>query len=46
MEKTTTHIANIRAYLLTALYNAPNTIHNYYSDEVNYYEYGDGKYDV
>lgn len=46
MEKTTTHIANIRAYLLTALYNAPNTIHNYYSAEVNYYEYGDGKYDV
>ena len=46
MEKTTTHIANIRAYLLTALYNAPNTIHNYYSAEVNYFEYGDGKYDV
>ena len=46
MEKTTTHIANIRAYLLTALYNAQNTIHNYYSAEVNYYEYGDGKYDV
>ena len=46
MEKTTTHIANIRAYLLTELYNAPNTIHNYYSAEVNYFEYGDGKYDV
>ena len=46
MEKTTTHIANIKAYLLTALYNAPNTISNYYSAEVNYYEYGNGRNDV
>ena len=46
MEKTTTHIANIKAYLLTALYNAPNTISNYYSAEVNYYEYGEGRNDV
>lgn len=43
MEKTTTHIANIKAYLLTALYNAPNAISNYYSAEVNYYEYGNGR---
>ena len=46
MEKTTTHIANIKAYLLTALYNAPNTIINYYSAEVNYYEYGNGRNEV
>ncbi len=36
MKKTTSHIVNIRAYLLTALYNAPNTINNYYSAEVNH----------
>jgi len=46
MKKTTTHIANIKAYLLTALYNAPNTISNYYSAEVNYYEYGNGRNDI
>ena len=46
MEKTTSHIANIKAYLLTALYNAPNTISNYYSAEVNYYEYGNGRNEV
>ena len=46
MEKTTTHIANIKAYLLTALYNAPNTISNYYSAEVNYYEYGNCRNEV
>ncbi len=46
MEKTTTHIANIKAYLLTALYNAQNTISNYYSAEVNYYEYGNGRNEV
>lgn len=46
MEKTNTHIANIKAYLLTALYNAPNTISNYYSAEVNYYEYGNGGREV
>lgn len=43
MKKTTAHIANIKAYLLTALYNAPNTISNYYRAEVNYYEHGEGK---
>ena len=46
MEKTTTHIANIKAYLLTAPYNAPNTISSYYSAEVNFYEYGNGKHEV
>lgn len=46
MEKTMTHIANIKAYLLTALYNATNTISNYYRAEVNYYEYGNGRNEV
>lgn len=46
MEKTTTHIANIKSYLLTALYNAPNTISNYHSAQVNYYEYGNGRNEV
>lgn len=31
-----TKIANIKAYLITALYNAPNTISHYYSAEVNH----------
>ena len=44
MAKTTSHIVNIKAYLLAALYNAPNTINSYYSAEVNYYEYGAGRY--
>ncbi|MFG6342518.1 MAG: hypothetical protein K1W35_01660 [Lachnospiraceae bacterium] len=39
IEENTTHIANIKAYLLTALYNAPNTISNYYGAEVYYYKY-------
>lgn len=36
MERNTTKIANIKAYLITALYNAPNTISHYYSAEVNH----------
>ncbi len=40
MKKNTTKIGNIRAYLLTALYNAPNTINNYYQSEVNHDMYG------
>lgn len=44
MAKITNHIVNIKAYLLAALYNASNTINNYYSAEVNYYEYGEGRY--
>lgn len=30
LEHTTVEIKNIRAYLITALYNAPTTIDNYY----------------
>ncbi len=40
MKKNTTKIRNIRSYLLTALYNAPNTIDNYYQAEVNHDIYG------
>ena len=36
MDKNTTKVRNIKNYLLTALYNAPNTIGNYYQSEVNY----------
>lgn len=40
MNNNTTKISNIRAYLITALYNAPNTINSYYQAEVNYDMYG------
>ena len=36
MKQTTTKIHNIRAYLLTALYNAPVTIGPYYSAAVRH----------
>ena len=42
MERNTTKIANIKAYLITALYNAPNTITHFYSAEVNHDMYGIG----
>ena len=40
MEKNTTKIANIKSYMITALYNAPNTISLYYTAEVNHDMYG------
>lgn len=40
MSKNTTKVSNIRAYLITALYNAPNTINSYYTAEVNHDMYG------
>lgn len=40
MKNTTTKIKNIRSYLLTTLYNAPNTIDSYYRAEVNHDLYG------
>ena len=40
MNKNPSDIRNIRAYLLTALYNASLTIDNYYSALVNYDFYG------
>ena len=36
----TTKVGNIKAYLLTTLYNAPMTISNYYTAEVNHDLYG------
>lgn len=40
LKDTTTHIRNIRQYLLTALYNAPATMENYYAAQVNHDLYG------
>ena len=42
MKDTTTKITNIRAYLLTALYNAPSTMSHYYQQEVQHDMYGGG----
>lgn len=42
MKNTTTKIGNIKAYIITALYNAPNTINHYYQQEVNHDMYGGG----
>lgn len=36
LKKNTTKVHNIKAYVLTTLYNAPNTISNYYQQAVNY----------
>jgi hypothetical protein len=40
MRKNTSKINNIKAYLLTALYNAPNTLNAYFRAEVNNDLYG------
>ena len=40
LHSNTTKVRNIRAYLLTTLYNAPSTISNYYQSEVNHDLYG------
>ncbi len=45
LHKTTTDIRNIKAYLLTTIYNAPNTIKNYYRAAVNHDLYGGGQDD-
>ncbi|NCB94178.1 MAG: replication initiator protein A [Clostridia bacterium] len=42
MKENTTHIRNIRQYLLAALYNAPATMSSYYSARVNHDMYGRG----
>lgn len=42
MKNNTTKVSNIKAYLTTALYNAPNTISHYYTAEVNHDMYGGG----
>jgi len=40
INKNTTKIHNIKAYLLTTLYNAPTTMGHYYTAEVNHDLYG------
>lgn len=42
MKENTTKVRNIKQYLLTALYNAPVTISNYYGALVNHDLYGGG----
>lgn len=42
MKDTTTKVTNIRAYLLTTLYNAPLTMNHYYQQEVQHDMYGGG----
>ena len=42
LQETTTKITNIRAYLLTTLYNAPATISHFYQQEVQQDMYGGG----
>ena len=41
MRENTTRVRNIKQYLLTALYNAPATIGNYYTSRVQHDFYGD-----
>lgn len=40
LHKNTTKVVNIRAYLLTTLYNATMTMNHYYQAEVNHDMYG------
>ncbi len=40
LDKSTVKVGNIKAYLLTALYNAPATMDSYYRAEVNHDLYG------
>lgn len=40
LHKNTTKVVNIRAYLLTTLYNATMTMKHYYQAEVNHDMYG------
>ena len=42
MQNTTTKITNIKAYMVTALYNAPTTISHFYQQEVQHDMYGGG----
>ena len=42
LHRNTRKVGNIKAYLLTTLYNAPLTISNYYQAEVNHDMYGGG----
>uniref|UniRef100_UPI0040571F33 DUF6017 domain-containing protein n=1 Tax=Agathobacter sp. TaxID=2021311 RepID=UPI0040571F33 len=42
IQHATTKIGNIKAYMITALYNAPNTINHYYRQMVQHDMYGGG----
>ena len=42
MKNTTTKITNIKAYIVTTLYNAPSTINHYYKQGVQHDMYGGG----
>lgn len=42
MQGTTVKITNVKAYMITALYNAPSTMKHYYQQEVNHDMYGGG----
>jgi hypothetical protein len=42
MQNTTTKITNIKAYMVTALYNAPNTMNHYYQQSVQHDMFGGG----
>lgn len=42
MKNTTTKITNIKAYMVTTLYNASSTINHYYQQEVQHDMYGGG----
>lgn len=42
MQNTTVKIANVKAYLTTALFNVPATMKHYYQQEVNHDMYGGG----
>lgn len=44
LKANTTKVRNIRQYLLTVLYNAPNTISSYYMAKVNHDLYGNTPY--
>ena len=41
MQNSVTKIGNIKAYMITALYNAPSTMNHYYQKKVQYDMYGD-----
>ena len=43
IKNTTTKIANIKAYLLVALFNAPSTIDHYYQQEIRHYADSDAQ---
>lgn len=46
MKKNTAKIINLKAYMITALYNAPTTINHYYQQEVQYDLNGGGFYET